>query len=234
MGLRSSVDSFPIPERFPMVEVVISYETLFDVLRKEKSRDELQQLPADFYGQVVAYLRLKRTDVDAAGGFSSPQAQKALIQYRNVQKILRELYERRERKILEMALNRARTSSALIDTGAILAEERRLFDESSMTLRLFRASLLEPVLEGEAPPGVVVPSIVVREEPEAKPTSSESSVSPEQVASRERCPVKFIASVPKFLGLAGEVHGPYEPGEQAELPGKIAAVLLRKKRVELA
>jgi DNA replication initiation complex subunit (GINS family) len=121
-----------------MVDVVITYETLFDVLRKEKSRDELQQLPGDFYGQLVAYLRQKRHDVEAAGGFNAPGSQKVLIQYKNVQKILRELYERRERKILEMAINRARTESNLIDRSALLQEEQDFFEKSSELLKEYK------------------------------------------------------------------------------------------------
>lgn len=231
-----------------MVDVVITYETLFDLLRKEKSREELQQLPEDFYGQLIAYLRQKEADVAAAGGFNAPGSQKALIQYRNVQKILRELYERRERKILEMALNSARTGSNLIDTSALLPQEKSFFGESADLLKGFRASLLTPILDGEVPAGVTVAS---REEPaqaeepsaEAEPArgagaateaSAESGLSAEEIAARDSCAVRFIAAVPKFLGLKGDVLGPYESGDTAELPGKIAAVLYKKRRVELA
>ncbi len=214
-----------------MADVVITYETLFDVLRKEKGREELQQLPADFYGQVVAYLRKKRADVEAAGGFSAPGAQKALVQYRNVQKILRELSERRERKILEMALNRARTERNIVDTAPLLAEERRFFDDAAALLKASRQRLLEPLLDGEAPEGVTVPEL--REAPE-KTAPEEAPAGPaEDLAARERCSIRFTAAVPKFLGLQGEVHGPFEPGDTAELPGKIAAVLVKKKRAEL-
>jgi len=237
-----------------MVDVVITYETLFDVLRKEKSREELQQLPTDFYGQVIVYLRQKQADVTAAGGYSSPAAQKPLIQFRNVQKILRELYERRERKILEMALNRARTERNLVDTTALLLEERRFFEDASEQLKAFRLRLLEPILRGEVPDGTVVPERAVleenereagpREQFEASGGAREGAEPDEQnpeprapavedVSSKERCAVRFTAAVPKFLGLHGEVHGPFEPGDTAELPGKIAAVLIRKKRVEL-
>ncbi len=228
-----------------MADAVITYETLFDVLRKEKSRDELQQLPSEFYGRVLGYLRQKRGDADMVGGLSSPSAQKPLIQYQNTLKILRELFERRERKILEMALNRARSERNLIDTAPLLAEERRFFDETSAHLRRFRADLLDLLLRGEAPLGVTAldPGIPNRDglalEDAAPggegvpPGSRPSPVAPEVIAAQERCAVRFIAAVPKFLGLSGEIHGPFEPGDTAELPGKVVSVLLKKRRVEI-
>ena len=242
-----------------MVDVVITYETLFDILRKEKSKQDLQQLPGDFYGQLVAYLRQKKADVEAAGGFSAPGAQKALIQYKNVQKILRELYERRERKIIEMALNRARSESNIVDTTPLLREEKSFFEECATLLGQHKTGLLSLVLEGEAPEGTIVPepSSETEEETEStetpKPTSDSAaepadpsppvpgeereeapSVDISVIASQDACAVRFVAPVPKFLGLKGEVHGPFSPGDAAELPGKIAAVLLKKKRVEVA
>ena len=223
-----------------MADVIITYETLFDILRKEKSRQELQQLPAEFYGQIVAYVRQKRAEVEAAGGVVAPSAQKPLIQYRNVQKILRELYERRERKIVEMALNRARSESNIVDVAPLLSQERRLYDEVARLLGTCKLELLEPVLRGDAPDGVVVPAVLPVEgaggESKAVEVAGGESegVTPEAIATRDSCTVMFVAAVPKFLGLKGEIHGPFEPGEKAELPGKIAAVLLRKRRIEVA
>jgi len=230
-----------------LADVVITYETLFDLLRKEKGRQELQQLPVNFYGQVVAYLRQKQKDVDAAGGASSAGAQKALVQFRNVQKILRELHERRERKIIEMALNRARAESNIVDTEPLLREEQEFYTQCAELFLAHKERLLLAVLNGDAPDGTVVPALSAPlpdahsgrtpgdDQDMGNETPSHSSrLSPEEVASQESCSVVFVAAVPKFLGLKGEVHGPFSPGDTAELPGKIVAVLLKKKRAELA
>lgn len=255
------------------MDVVITYETLFDLLRKEKSQADLQELPKDFYGQAVAYLRQKERDVQQAGGFSSPTAQKVLLQFKNVQKILRELYERRERKIIEMALNRARSERNIIDTSLLLPEEQPFFEACASLLKETKGRILEPLLRGEAPAGTRVPeaesskltaepvvankegahedgakggqaSMRNADEATTHPIPDEATTHPvpEQkrataspdIAARESCTVRFLVPVPKFLGLQGEVHGPFKPGDTATLPGKIAAVLLKKKRVELS
>ncbi|HEX2556837.1 MAG TPA: hypothetical protein VHK86_00815, partial [Nitrososphaera sp.] len=44
--------------------------------------------------------------------------------------------------------------------------------------------------------------------------------------------VRFIAPVPKFVGKDLRVFGPYEQGEQAELPDDIAQILIRKGRAQ--
>ena len=42
-----------------MSEINISYETLFELLRREKTRDELQKLEDSFFTDVVNYLKEK-------------------------------------------------------------------------------------------------------------------------------------------------------------------------------
>ena len=42
-------------------EVVVTFETLYDALRREKSRDDLQNLPKSFFTDVLVYLREKQS-----------------------------------------------------------------------------------------------------------------------------------------------------------------------------
>lgn len=215
------------------MDIVITYETLFDILRKEKGREELQQLPESFYHQVVTYLQKKKQDVEAAGGFGAVKAQRAAIQYRNVEKILRELYERRERKIIEMALNRARTEKNLINTSLLLPEERAFFDESAALFERHRKELLLTVITGDMPPAAVAPPERTEQQGPEEPAEAAAPDAPPTIDESGPCKVKFLVKVPRFLGLKGEVHGPYAVGDEAELPGKIASILVKKKRAEV-
>ena len=90
--------------------VEISYDTLFDLLKREKDRSELQKLETTFYDDLVSYLKQK----------SSAQETLPARQQDNLKKILKELYERREKKIINMALDMSRTKSNLVDTSALL------------------------------------------------------------------------------------------------------------------
>jgi len=113
-----------------MAETQITYEQLFDALRRERSRDELQKLDDGFYRDARIFVAAKRDAMlaDNAGGYGGLASQRASIEYQNARRNIRELYDRRERKILTLALHRARTDGAVVDTGALLAEERVFFD----------------------------------------------------------------------------------------------------------
>ena len=64
----------------------------------------------------------------SASGLGGLGAQRAGIEYQNAKRILRELYDRRERKIVTLAMHRSRTDATVVDISALLPEERILFD----------------------------------------------------------------------------------------------------------
>jgi DNA replication initiation complex subunit (GINS family) len=246
-----------------MVEVKITYETLFDLLRREKSRNELQELDKSFYQDVIAYLKeKKRTVVDEDHHtllFSKSEQEKIRIQIKNIQKILRELYELREKKILNLAVNKVKTESNLIDVSNLLPEEISLFDETCLFLSKYREGILNQVLRME------MPSVEIREqtaetyrrpendEPQnrtyqkeenresqkeeksifdsqPKNTTYEQSTSS---SSDKKVKVKILNDLPKFMGQDKNIYGPYKKEEITELPETVTSILLKKGRVEV-
>lgn len=200
-------------------EVRITYETLFDLVRREKNRDELQKLDPSFLADAEAYLTEKRAIASGPNEsfFSDDERQKTLLQLSNSGKLLRELYERREKKILSMALIKARTAQALIDTSAMLKPEQELFSKLVEMLAQQRSAELEPLLNigglsSRAPPAA---------EPQPLKSADQPSVS-----------VEFLADVPKFVGKSLEIYGPFTPGQRAMLPGEIARILIEKGRAK--
>ncbi len=80
------------------------------------------------------------------------EQEKIRIQLQNVKRILKEIYERRERKILDLALNVIRTeTSGYIDTKNMLAEEKALFDESLVMLKRYKDGVLFSVFDNKLP-----------------------------------------------------------------------------------
>jgi len=82
-------------------DISITYDLLFDVLRAEKSRDELQKLDEKFYKNVVEYINSKESAINNP---NTPHSERELtrIQLSNVKKLLIELYDRREKKIINL------------------------------------------------------------------------------------------------------------------------------------
>ena len=212
-------------------EIAITYETLFELLRREKLREELQKLDPSFFNDVVNYLQEKmrvlegqkhKTDL-----FAVEERLKAEKQMQNIKKIIKELYERREKKIMATATDTSRTFSTIVDTSAMLKEEKQFFDSLVELLNRFRKGILWSMLEAQ------MPSI---EEKQEKTEPQEKQQEPEQEFKQQLKPttrlVRFVHAVPRFVGENLEEYGPFEKEDIANLPLKLADVLITKGRVE--
>lgn len=186
----------------------LSYEQLFDTLRREKSRDELQELPDRFYGHAQRYLR----SVEPRGDDQSHRAQKARIELQNARRLLRELYDRRERKIITLAMHKTRAENAVIDTAALQQEEREFFDRLVRLLEENRTA-------------------VMTQEP-APEEKKEEDARPAEKPAERGVKVRFLSDVPKFVGRDLEQYGPYKPGDVESLPDSVASILVKKGRAE--
>ncbi|MEM4240008.1 MAG: hypothetical protein QXM31_00760 [Candidatus Woesearchaeota archaeon] len=213
-------------------EVAVTYETLYEMLRLEKSREELQRLDEGFLLDVLAYLREKQKILDEAEKkqdlFSLDEREKTQVQLVNIRKIVRELYERRENKIFEMALNKSRTKSSIIDTGALLVHERYLFDSIVSVLDSFRGSILHNVLSLREPSLAVSVPEQPKEGAAPLPEAPQGAVQPLQPAVPQVKTVKFTQPVEQFVGNELELYGPFQPEQKEQLPADIANILIEK------
>ena len=132
-------------------EVVLTYETLYELLRREKSREELQKLDEGFIKDTLNYLREKQQAYDdnltKNDIFSQSERDKLHIQIANIRKILKDLYDIRERKIINMAINKSRTNSHIVDTQNLLSQEQVMFESLHSVLSQYRTGILHRMLE---------------------------------------------------------------------------------------
>ncbi len=192
-------------------DVVITYETLYELLRREKSREELQKLSGSFIGDVLTYLSEKqKTYEDALAKsdvFSLSERETVALQLLNIKKILKELYDRRERKLLDIALNKSRTNSDIVDTTNMLPTEHVFFTEALNTLSRFRKEVLQQLMEAKKP-------TIIVEEP------------PTPIELKKTKYVKFLEKVDQIVGDEMELYGPFAQDDQAELPLTLADILI--------
>lgn len=206
-------------------EVTITYETLFELLRREKERTELQKLDDSFFGNLLRYLKDKQAIISKQQTdlFSAEEKRKTEDQLINVRKIIKELYERREKKIVSMAVDKSRNKSAIIDNSVFLKEEKELFDNIIKVLDNGRDSVLTNLLSLKEPSQMQgFTSAVSRVEFKAE----------QKKADKETKLVRFLHAVPKFVGKELEEYGPFEEEDIASLPIDIVNVLIKKNRVE--
>ena len=184
-----------------MQEINVTLETLFEVLRTEKKRGELQQLPRSFLAEVRAYLEHKQ-------GIGGPDSEKQL---ENIHKILEELFNVRERKLLELVRSSGEAPEGLIDA------ESEFFTEAAGLLKKFRGNLQLQIKPGTQR---------IEETPQEEPSEKPVALQPPRVV--------FLSPVPRFVGRGLEVYGPFNTGDEAKLPDEIAELLIRRGRARKA
>ncbi len=191
----------------------ITYETLYEILRKEKTNPDLQMLSKDFLKNLVEYLGEKQSLL--SGRADPSELQKVQIQLANIKKMIREIYERRENKIFQLALFSSRTREKP-DLSPLLPEEKELYTNFLEMLNDFREGILKNILAGNPP--------VIQ--PKAKPLKADSQ---ESSATQT---IRLVHAVPQFVGDDLQIYGPFEPEDVASLPAKVANILLQKGRAE--
>ncbi|MCH8004541.1 MAG: hypothetical protein IH934_07995 [Nanoarchaeota archaeon] len=206
-------------------EVNITYETLYELLKREKDMTDLQKLDPSFFNHFVDYLNDKKKILGKEDSlFSYEEKKKVEKQIDNAKRIIKEIYERREKKILNIALIKSRTKSDVLDTSSMLENENFFFDEIVKTLNVFRKDIIENIIDGKQ-----VSEVIVGKK-EANKTSDEISEKKEMEKNTKL--VRFLYSVPKFVGKELEEYGPFEEEDIANLPAEIAEILINKGRVE--
>lgn len=213
-------------------EVVLTYETLYEIRRNEKKND-LTKLRPTFLNDVKEYLDEKRQMLSSSGKQSDEENQRVANQLINIKRIIKEIYQTRERKVLDIALNKTRAPpEAIIDTSALLPHEKELFDTLVKALSKSRRTNLIKVLDGKYIP-IVNKVESEKEEKRRQDKEKYEEKQPEEEKKPETKLVRFLSSVPKFMGKDMEVYGPFDEEDVASLPVEVVELLLKKEKVEM-
>ncbi|MFH1052810.1 MAG: hypothetical protein V1740_00160 [Candidatus Woesearchaeota archaeon] len=269
-------------------EIKITYETLYELLRREKSRDTLQELSSSFSIDVINYLKEKIKILNDKGKqkdlFSMSEKENTEKQINNMKNILSKLYDIREKKIINMAVNKSMTESNLIDTSNLLETEEMMYNDLIMVLSRYRKSILHNVLVANSEininfngngTGKKIIDDKHHKDNNGQFVSASDYSSPKSkyygisnthniennnvdnsdrgsISAQGQRPVgtnigldnsqseigqkikliRFLSFIPKFYGKDGEIYGPFEEEDIANLPAEIADILITKSRAE--
>jgi len=186
----------------------LTYETLYEILRKERIKQELQNLEKTFYRDVNKYIKDKvdvlETQKQKSSIFAQKEIEKTEKQLDNVKKIIRELYEKRELKIVQLALSSAKIRK-MDDLPELLPEEKVMFEILVKALKIHRENIINNILE--------------------KPKDIKID--------QEVKLIRFTQAVPKFMADDNNEYGPFEEEYIALLPSKVVEILIKNNRAEL-
>jgi len=110
------------------LEKMITYNELYDALRKERYSEQLQPIPKNFVKEFAEYLKEKKELADKKDDDFSDTIVKTKKQLENSIAIFKELILRRKKKILELAFIATQTGISKRDFENMLAIEKEAFE----------------------------------------------------------------------------------------------------------
>jgi len=182
---------------------MITYNELYEALRKERYSEQLQPIPKRFVMEVAAYLKDKKEITNKENDDFSETILKTKKQFENSVSIFKELMLRRKKKILELAFVAAETGISKRDFENMLSVEKEAFDGIMRSLEKSDKKISE-LLKGAE--------------------DNEKSASNKMIV--------FIQDTDEFLDLEGNSIGPFKKGDVANIPQEIVNILINDKKVE--
>lgn len=187
---------------------IITYETIRAVHRAEKE-DSLQELPKNFFESVKNWLTHKQNQKDTA----------SLLELENAKKLVEDIINRRERKIVLAAL---RTLRGEMPPRNLTDSEQKFFDEIVNSLKSFRQNTSEQILGYER---------IIEDKIESA-KSSMDDLKNLQSRPNGKMLVKVLIEVPRFVGSDMQYYGPLKIGDVLSLPNEVADILISRKAAE--
>lgn len=198
-----------------MTDTIITYDSIYEAFRKEKYESEIQKLQDTFYLDIINYLKEKQAILEnqkSQKTVFSNEPVKIERQIQNIKKILKDLYEKRENKIVQLALFFSR-SDTKVDISNLLSEEQEFFKTIHEVFKNYKEGILSNLLALKEPKIIQPKAIKTEFEEESKL-------------------VRFITPVPKFMGEDLNIYGPFNSDDIASLPPKAASLLIENKRAQ--
>lgn len=212
----------------------LTFSELRKIQKQERRQDDLSEIDEDFVAEVVEYLSRKK---DVSGESR---------EYKNAKRVFRKIISLREDKIVKNA-QLAVTSNVSLQEMNVMPREEQLFRELKETFSEHRESISEflDAEEGDANPQTpeTAPKVSENEKEinnEGK-TKSKESAEEKSREDEEDLPdpdegykiVKINSDVPEFMGTDLEAYGPFEGGDQAEVPEDNAEILENRGNAEV-
>jgi len=177
---------------------MITYNDIYEALRKERYSEQLQPLLKDFIKEVASYIKDREQLVGRDNDLFSEELQKNKKQLENSIAIFKELILRRKKKLLDLAFVSAETGISKRDFENMLPSEKETFEK-----------IMKAINEGDK----VVEKIL-------------SGYGEESINGQRNKLIIFKQDTEEFLDLEGNKLGPFKKGDIVNLPQEIANILI--------
>ena len=176
---------------------MISYNDLYEILRKEKFSENLQSLPKSFVSDFSSYLEENKEQPSSSGNLFLDNIAKSKKQLENSIAIFKELMLRRKKKLLNLVFVAAETGIMKRDYENMLNFEKEMFDKFVKAFEEGDKELTK-IFHGESGTGLKDSNRMVI----------------------------FNQNVEQFVDMSGISVGPFAAGELANLSNEVSAILV--------
>jgi len=201
-----------------------TYEDIYELYRNERFSTDLQELTPGDLKKIKNYFEDKNKETknqdQSLNLFSTHNRAKIQVELSNATRVVKDLLERRERKVISRAVFNSRSEDSLRDTSNMLKIEEELYDQLTVLLKRFRKGFLATIdNDGNYP--------IEKMQPLKIGKKSEPKVAD--------VPKKYYAleTIPEFFGPDTNKFGPFNQGDVVNAPEEIINILLPQNKIGL-
>jgi len=211
-----------------MDENEISYKTLRKIQQAEKNSPQITKINNEFYYNVTSFLHELENRLEEE---KKPQKQMLLAEEcQNIEKIIRNIYEQREKKIILAAIAKARGGNPSIKT--LIPEEKTFFSDLYHTIVEFRKNILTQKQDHKdiTQKRTQDTTTSISQQSETKETDEKTNEqhSKKQNGETDTHPILRIVDDISFVGTDNNTYNLYK-ADIVSLPPDMAQMLLTKK-----
>lgn len=204
---------------------MLTYKELRDMQQAERKEKSLQKLDERFIRNMIEYFDEKRKAL-ASGSkenkFSREFSSKVETEMNNAMRILNEIYDCREKKIIKEALINSKMDGFVPDTSNMLDFEKRLYDEAVELIGKYRKEVFDMIISGQA-------EVQEEAKEQAALPVVESTIIVEPAAetaqAAKKIPLLMLENVESFV-WENETCGPFKKDDLVELSEEVARILI--------
>ncbi|MBR9679274.1 MAG: DNA replication complex GINS family protein [Nanoarchaeota archaeon] len=188
------------------MEKEVNYKIIREIQRAEKENISLTKLEENFVNLIREYLyelaerRSKAKNEKSI--FSDELAEQLESEFSNAKKIILDMFERRERKIIMKALTNTRTGAKIVESDNLLKNELEIYNAIKTELENNREKNLKNLLI-----------------PKKIENKTEQKV-------LKTIKVKILEDIPSFVWDDEKTYGSYSKNEDADIQQDIAEFLI--------
>lgn len=122
---------------------LLTFNSLYNILRQEKTKKQLSELPEEFYEALKKFIENKKNEIQKLkDNKDTTKARKETNILRNIKKITKEILNIRGYKITKIALQNALAKEEILDESKILKKERTIYKSIEQNIQDIEKELL--------------------------------------------------------------------------------------------